>query len=48
MGGYGAYIWSSFALTAIVLLVCEWRARVRHKHVYRDIEVRVTALGDTE
>ena len=48
MGGYGAYIWGSFALTAVVLLICDWRARVRHKHVYRDIEVRVTALGDTE
>ncbi len=48
MGGYGAYIGSCFALTAIVFLVCEWRARVRHRNVYRDIEVRVTALGDTE
>ncbi len=48
MGTYGVYVWSCFALTAIVFLLCEWRARLRHKHVYRDIEVRVKALGDTE
>ncbi len=48
MGAYSTYVWSSFALTAIVFLLCEWRARLRHKHVYRDIEVRVKALGDTE
>jgi heme exporter protein D len=44
----GAYIWVCFALTTAVLLVCEWRARLRHKRVYRDIEVRVRALGDSE
>ncbi len=48
MGDYGAYVWTCFALTAAVLLICEWRARKRQKIVYRDIEVRVRALGDTE
>ncbi len=48
MGSYGVYVWSCFALTAVVLLICEWRARKRHKIVYRDIEVRVKALGDSE
>lgn len=48
MGDYGAYVWTCFALTAAVLLICEWRARKRQKTVYRDIEVRVRALGDTE
>jgi heme exporter protein CcmD len=48
MGAYGMYVWGCFALTAAVLLICEWRARTRHRHVYRDIEVRVKALGDTE
>ncbi len=48
MGSYGVYVWSCFSLTAAVLLICEWRARKRHKIVYRDIEVRVKALGDTE
>ena len=48
MGSYGVYVWSCFALTAAVLLICEWRARKRHKNVYRDIEVRVKALGGKE
>lgn len=48
MGAYGSYVWSCFALTAAVLVICEWRARKRQKIVYRDIEVRVKALGDTQ
>ena len=48
MGSYGVYVWSCFALTAAVVLICEWRARKRHKIVYRDIEVRVKALGGKE
>jgi heme exporter protein CcmD len=47
MGGYGAYVWTCFTLAAVVLVVCEWRARLRHRRVYRDIEVRIKALGDT-
>lgn len=46
MGGYGAYVWSCFFLGAAVLIICDWRARRRQKLVYRDIEVRIKALGD--
>ena len=46
MGGYGAYVWSSFLLGAAVLIICDWRARLRQRRVYRDIEVRIKALGD--
>ena len=35
-------------LAAAVLLICDWRARVRHRQVYRDIEVRIKALGDEQ
>jgi heme exporter protein CcmD len=48
MGGYGAYVWTCFALAAVVLVVCEWRARLRHRRVYREIEVRIKALGDSQ
>ncbi len=48
MGGYGAYVWTCFLLTAVVVIICEWRARIRHRRVYRDIEVRIKALGDTQ
>ena len=47
MGGYGAYVWTCFILAGVVLVVCEWRARLRHRRVYRDIEVRIKALGDS-
>ena len=43
-GTYGVYVWSCFALTAIVLIICEWRVRLRQRRVYRDIEVRIKAL----
>ncbi|NIL93768.1 MAG: heme exporter protein CcmD [Woeseiaceae bacterium] len=48
MGGYGAYVWTCYALGAGVLVVCEWRARLRHRRVYREIEVRIKALGDNQ
>ena len=48
MGDYGAYVWSCFALTAIVVIFLEWRARSRHRKVYREIEVRIKALGDRQ
>ena len=46
MGNYGVYVWSCFGLTLLVVLFAEWRARLRHKRVYRDIEVRIKALGE--
>jgi heme exporter protein CcmD len=48
MGGYGGYVWSSFLLGAIVLVICDWRARLRQKTIYREIEVRIKALGDEQ
>ena len=46
MGGYGAYVWSCYGLTLIVLVLSNWQARARNKRVYRDIEVRIKALED--
>ena len=48
MGGYGAYVWSCFALTLVIVVFSEWRARIRHNRVYRDIEVRLKALEERE
>lgn len=48
MGNYGAYVWSCFALTLAVVVFLDWRARVRQKRVYRDIEVRVKALEERQ
>ncbi len=48
MGGYGPYVWSCFGLTLIVVLFSDWRARLRHKRVFRDIEVRIKALEERQ
>jgi len=46
MGGYGAYVWSCFAMTFAVFVFNSWRARVRHRAVYRDLEVRIKAVEE--
>ena len=46
MGGYGAYVWSCFALAFAVVIANEWRARRRHRAEYRDIEVRIRAVEE--
>ncbi len=48
MGGYGAYVWTCFGLTLVIVVFSEWRARIKHKRVYRDIEVRLKALEERE
>ena len=35
MGEYGPYVWSCFALTFIVVVLSDWRSRIRHRQVYR-------------
>ena len=37
MGGYGAYIWSSFALTLVVLLLEVASVRSKHKKIVQRI-----------
>ena len=48
MGDYGAYVWSCFALAFVIVVFSDWRARLRQKRVYRDIEVRLKALEERE
>ncbi|MDE0789689.1 MAG: heme exporter protein CcmD [Woeseiaceae bacterium] len=48
MGNYGVYVWSCFALTLIVIVFSDWRARAHHNQVYRDMEVRIKALEDRQ
>ncbi|MDX1506893.1 MAG: heme exporter protein CcmD [Woeseiaceae bacterium] len=43
MGGYAAFVWSTYALVFAVVVFNEWRARARHRQVYRDVEVRIKA-----
>jgi heme exporter protein D len=44
MGKYGAYVWSSFGITAVVIVICVLQARRRHKMVLSDLKARLKAM----
>ena len=48
MGEYGAYVWSSFGLTLIVLVICVWQGRRRHTRVFKDVRTRILAMESDE
>lgn len=48
MGGYGAYVWTSYALTFGVVVVCVLQARHRHRRVVHDIRARLQAAERSE
>ncbi|HEX7060525.1 MAG TPA: heme exporter protein CcmD [Woeseiaceae bacterium] len=43
MGGYGAYVWTAYAATFVVLAVCAVQARRRHRRIVREIRIRLKA-----
>ena len=44
MGNYGAYVWSSFGLTLMVLIICVVQGRRRHAWVLHDVRTRIRAM----
>ena len=44
MGGYGAYVWSSFGLMFIVVIVSAVQARNRHQRVLLDVKRRIKTM----
>ncbi|MBC7162485.1 heme exporter protein CcmD [Immundisolibacter sp.] len=40
MGGYGAYVWPSYALAALVLGLNAWLPWRRHRHLLRARQTR--------
>lgn len=44
MGGYGAYVWTSFGLTLVVLVICLLQGRRRHRHIVNDVRTRIRAM----
>lgn len=44
MGDYGVYVWTSFGLTLIVLVICVIQGRRRHQRVVTDVRTRITAM----
>ena len=49
MGGYGLYVWGSYAVTAVVLILNVLAARIREKNVRRQLrETAELNQKDTE
>ena len=44
--GAWTYIRASLILTGLVVVFVEWQARLHHRNICRDIEVRVKAVED--
>ena len=44
MGGYGAYVWTSYALTLGVVLACVVQGKRRHRRVVRELRARLSAV----
>ncbi len=44
MGKYTAHVWSSFGITAVVVIICVVQARRRHRNVLSDLKVRIKAM----
>ena len=38
MGGYGLYVWGSFGMTAVVLVLELWSVRARRKALHSEID----------
>ena len=44
MGGYGGYVWTSYALTLIVVLVSFLQSRRRHRRIRKELTTRFVAM----
>ena len=44
MGKYGAHVWSSFGISAVVLIICVLQARRRQQNVLRDLSTRIKTM----
>jgi heme exporter protein D len=47
MGGYGLFVWGSFAVTGVVMLGETWAVRARHKALLRG-EADMTLEGSRD
>jgi heme exporter protein CcmD len=48
MGDYGAYVWSCFGLTLIVLIVCTVQAKRLHRTLINSVKSRLHAMESQE
>ncbi len=45
MGGYGAYVWTCYALTFMVVIVCFVQGRRRQQRIQDEIRATLTVRG---
>ncbi len=45
MGGYGAYVWTCYALTFTVVIVCFVQGRRRQRRIQDEIRATLTVTG---
>ena len=45
MGGYGGYVWTSYALTAIVVVICYLQSRRRLRRIRDELKARLLATA---
>jgi heme exporter protein CcmD len=48
MGDYGAYVWSSFGITLLVLVICAVQGVGRHKAMIRQLTTRLNAMESND
>lgn len=41
MGGHAPYVWSAWGVTALLLLLIVWHARVEHRQLVKGVKRRV-------
>ena len=42
MGGYGVYVWGSMGMTAALLVIEVWQARLARRHVLNQLRAEQT------
>ena len=45
MGGYGLYVWGSYAVAALCMVIEPWLARQRHLRALEDAKLQLEAQG---
>lgn len=48
MGGYGLYVWGSFGVTALVMVIEVIQAMQRHKHTCESLRKQAAAQDSAE
>ena len=48
MGGYGFYVWGSFGLTALVVIIEIWQLRAQRRALLRNLLTEINSEDDVQ